>query len=71
VVVADAWQRRGVARVLMRGLIVCAKRRGLELLAGTVLRANEPMQAFVRSLGFSIADDPDDATQVVATLALA
>ena len=70
IVVADAWQRRGVARVLMRGLIVCAKRRGLERLEGTVLRANEPMQAFVRSLGFSIADDPDDATQVIATLPL-
>jgi acetyltransferase len=70
VVVADAWQRRGVARVLMRGLIVCAKRRGLERLEGTVLRANEPMHAFVRSLGFTIADDPDDATQVIATLSL-
>jgi acetyltransferase len=70
VVVADAWQRHGVARVLMRGLIVCAKRRGFELLEGTVLRANEPMQAFVRSLGFSIVDDPGDATQVIARLPL-
>jgi len=70
VVVADAWQRRGVARVLMRGLIVCAKRRGFERLEGTVLRANEPMQAFVRSLGFSIVEDRDDATQVLATLPL-
>jgi len=71
VVVGDAWQRRGVARVLMRGLIVCAKRRGLERLEGTVLRENERMQAFVRSLGFTIADDPEDATQVIATLPLA
>ena len=54
----------------MRGLIVCAKRRGLERLEGSVLRANEPMQAFVRSLGFSITEDPDDATQVLATLPL-
>jgi acetyltransferase len=71
VVVADAWQHRGVGRVLMRGLIVCARRRGLERLEGTILRANDPMHAFVRSLGFSIADDPDDATQVIATLPLA
>jgi acetyltransferase len=70
VVVADAWQRRGVARVLMKGLIVCAKRRGLERLEGTVLRENETMQAFVRSLGFRIEEDPDDATQVIATLTL-
>jgi acetyltransferase len=70
VVVADAWQRRGVARILMRGLIVCAKRRGFERLTGTILRINEPMLAFVRSLGFSIADDREDASQVVATLSL-
>ena len=70
VVVADAWQRRGVARVLMRGLIVCAKRRGFERLSGTVLRVNEPMLAFVRSLGFSVEDDPEDTAQVCVTLAL-
>jgi len=70
VVVADAWQRRGVGRVLMRGLIVCAKRRGFERLSGNILRANEGMLAFVRSLGFELSDDPEDAAQVVATLQL-
>ena len=70
VVVADAWQRRGVARLLMRGLIVCAKRRGFERLTGTILRVNEPMLAFVRSLGFVVADDGEDPAQVVATLSL-
>ena len=70
VVIADAWQRRGVARVLMRGLIVCAKRRGFQNLSGTVLRVNEPMLAFVRSLGFVVEDDPEDTAQVCATLAL-
>src|SRR4029078_154695 len=44
VVVADAWQRRGVARVLMRGLIVCAKRRGLKRLERTVLREKAQKQ---------------------------
>jgi acetyltransferase len=71
VVVADAWQRRGVARMLMQGLIVCAKRRGLERLEGTVLRENEAMRAFVRALGFRIDDDPEDPTQVIVTLPLA
>ena len=70
VVVADAWQRRGVARMLMRGLIVCAKRRGFDHLVGTILRANEPMLAFARSLGFSVEDDPEDSTQVRVMLAL-
>ncbi len=71
VVVADAWQRRGIARILMRGLIVCAKRRGFEQLTGTILRVNEPMLAFVRSLGFETSEDPEDSAQVCATLSLA
>ncbi len=71
VVTADAWQRRGVARVLMRGLIVCAKRRGFTQMTGSILRVNEPMLEFVRSLGFGLEDDPEDPAQVNATLALA
>ena len=55
----------------MRGLIVCAKRRGFEQLCGAVLRVNEPMLAFVRALGFRVDDDPEDPAQVYATLALA
>jgi len=70
IVVADAWQGRGVARVLMHGLIVCAKRRGFEQLEGAILRVNEPMLAFVRALGFSLKDDPEDPGQVCATLPL-
>jgi acetyltransferase len=60
-----------VARVLMLGLIVCAKRRGFERLIGTILRVNEPMLDFVRSLGFVVSDDPEDSAQVSATLSLA
>jgi len=57
-------------RVLMHGLIVCAKRRGFERLSGTILRVNEPMLAFVRALGFELRDDLEDSAQVVATLQL-
>ena len=60
----------GLGRMLMQGLIVCAKRRGLERLEGTVLRENEAMRSFVRTLGFRVDDDPGDATQVIATLPL-
>jgi acetyltransferase len=70
VVVGDAWQRRGVATVLMRGLIVCAKRRGFDRLVGMVLRENERMIGFVRALGFAVAADPEDPAQVCATLRL-
>jgi hypothetical protein len=50
---------------------VCAKRRGFERLIGTILRVNEPMLDFVRSLGFVVSDDPEDSAQVSATLSLA
>ncbi|MDE2358948.1 MAG: GNAT family N-acetyltransferase [Betaproteobacteria bacterium] len=71
VVVADDWQRRGVATVLMRRLIGCAKRRGFGRLTGVVLRENESMLMLVRSLGFALEDGSDDPTQVNVTLALA
>ncbi len=68
VVVADAWQGRGVASLLMKALIACAKKKGLERLVGTVLRANHNMVRFCQGLGFEIKDDPEDPEQVVAIL---
>ena len=35
-----------------------------------MLRTNHNMLRFVQSLGFSIADDPEDSEQVIASLAL-
>ena len=71
VVVADAWQGRGVASLLMKALIDCAKKRGLLRLVGTVLRANHNMVRFCQGLGFEIKDDAEDPEQVVAVLPLA
>jgi acetyltransferase len=71
VVVDDAWQGMGVARGLMKLLIDCARTRGLARIEGAVLRANHNMLRFTRSLGFSIADDPEDSEQVIVTLQLA
>ena len=65
VVVADRWQKRGVARVLMERLIECAGRRGIARLEGTVLRANHAMLRFCERLGFALRDDPSAAEQVI------
>jgi acetyltransferase len=70
IVIADAWQHRGVARGLMQGLIAAARRRGLTRLTGSVLRANQNMLHFTAALGFRTRDDPDDAEQVAVELAL-
>jgi acetyltransferase len=65
VVVADAWQHRGIARCLMERLMAAAKRSGLTRLEGAVLRANQNMLRFTAALGFKAHDDPEDPEQVV------
>jgi acetyltransferase len=71
VVVADAWQGRGVGRVLMTRLVDCAKARGLAHLEGAVLRANARMVKFVTEFGATIRDDPNDPEQVIVTIDVA
>jgi len=71
VVVADAWQNRGIARMLMERLIACAQRKGLKRLEGAVLRNNSNMIRFVTALGFSVEDDAEDPEQVIAVYTLA
>ena len=68
IVVADAWQGRGVGRVLMQRLIDSAKRRGLSRLEGAVLRANANMRRFCEGLGFVTHDDPNEPEQVMMVL---
>ena len=70
VVVADTWHRRGVAGRLMRALIASARKKGLQRLVGTVLRANQNMLRFTAGLGFVLHDDPDDHDQVEVELDL-
>jgi acetyltransferase len=65
VVVADAWQHRGVARSLMERLMAAAKRSGLARFEGAVLRANQNMLRFTAALGFKVHDDPEDPEQVM------
>ena len=45
--------------------------RGLEVMVGHVLAANEPMLALCKRLGFQISDHPQDSTVRRAALALA
>ena len=70
IVVADAWQGRGVARLLMKRLVDCARARGLQRLEGAVLRANSRMLKFIANFGATTRDDPEDPEQVIATIGL-
>jgi acetyltransferase len=70
IVVADAWQGRGLGGRLMQRLCDAARGNGVRRLRGSVLRANAPMLRFVAALGFTARDDPEDAEQLVVTLDL-
>ena len=70
VVVADAWHGRGIATQLMKVLIASAKKKGLQRLVGTVLRANQTMVQFTRGLGFTVYDDPEEDGQFTVELPL-
>jgi acetyltransferase len=62
IAVADAWQRSGLAGLLMDTLIDIARSRGLEAMEGSVLATNVAMLHFARQLGFEVHADGDDAT---------
>ena len=61
---------RGIGRALMNQLIDYARSEGIGQLYGHVLRENDAMFGFCRSLGFSFSDVPDDAMMIRAELPL-
>jgi acetyltransferase len=69
-VVADAWQGRGIGRRMMEKLIAVARARGLQRIYGDVLAMNRPMIEFCNRLGFTLSRHPDDPTVTRATLQL-
>jgi acetyltransferase len=70
IVVADGWQKKGIASGLMRLLIESARARELKLMIGEILVSNGNMQRFVRKLGFNLAPVADDPCQYRAVLEL-
>ena len=69
-VIADAWQGRGIGRRMMEKLIAIARVRGLECIYGDVLSTNRPMLDFCRKLGFKLGRNPEDPTVTRVTLVL-
>jgi acetyltransferase len=69
-VVADAWQGRGIGRRMLEKLISVARARGLEVMYGDVLSTNVAMLTLARHLGFKAARHPDDATITRVTRSL-
>jgi acetyltransferase len=70
VVVTDAWQGKGVGRLLMRQLIDAARERGVTRISGGVLQENTAMLGLMSDLGFTIRPTEDSGVvQAVMDLA--
>ena len=66
-VIADGWQRRGLATRLMAALIDAAREKGFQYLQGDVLASNVKMLGLMQRLGFESRIDADDPGLVVVT----
>lgn len=61
-VVADAWQHKGLGTLLLGTLLRHAHASGIERLHGITLATNQAMQELARKLGFVRMHDAHDAT---------
>jgi len=60
IVVADEWQRQGIAHLLMQQLLTAARGHGLQIMEGDVLAANNDMLTLATKLGFNISNKGED-----------
>jgi acetyltransferase len=60
IVVSDQWRGKGIGARLMRSLMQNARDRGLKVMEGEVLAANNRMLELMKSLGFAIERDRND-----------
>ncbi|HEX8544592.1 MAG TPA: GNAT family N-acetyltransferase [Pseudomonas sp.] len=65
VVVADAWQHKGLATLLMKHLINKARLNGFTEMMSVDSAANSAMHRLANKLGFVCRQDPLDASQVI------
>ncbi len=70
-VVADAWQHKGIGTLLLDTLLQHARAAGMVRLHGITLATNQAMQNLARKLGFVHKHDPQDATVRLAEKTLA
>lgn len=64
-VVADAWQNKGIGSILMTSLIQAAKVRGLREMIGFVLADNVDMLRLANQLGFVVSSSEDSKLKLV------
>jgi len=67
IVVADAWQKRGIGTRLMNALISHLQASGVKQISGSVLKSNSAMFKFIKQMGFSETSIPDDPSTLLVT----
>ena len=67
IVVADAWQKRGIGTRLMNALISHLQASGVKQISGSVLKSNSAMLKFIKQMGFAETSIPDDPSTVLIT----
>jgi GNAT superfamily N-acetyltransferase len=70
VAVADAWQRQGLGKILLRHLIDYARAHGVPRLYSTDAADNDRMRRLARAVGFEEHRSADDPRQVTYSLDL-
>ena len=65
IVVADAWQKRGIGKRLMNALISHLQVSGVKQISGSVLKSNSAMRSFVKQMGFKETNNPVDPLTVL------
>ena len=68
IAVADAWQRKGLATLLMQKLMQAATARGIEKLYSVDAVENADMRDFAEHMGCARDADPQDHTRVIHSL---
>jgi acetyltransferase len=69
ILVADAWQSRGLGTMLLRILVDLARRENIQRVSGLILTENRPMQEICRELGFRLGYSAEEGL-VEASLSL-
>ena len=67
IVVADAWQKRGIGTRLMNALISHLQVSGVKRISGSVLKSNSAMRKFIKQLDFAETNIPDDPSILLVT----
>ncbi len=70
VTIADAWQHKGLGRLLVKRLIAYAETHGVRRVYSVDLADNSAMRELASELGMSVERDPDDTNQVIYSLTL-